>query len=124
MLGEFTRYTRHVLWGPREDVPVLTEELDERAFLFFVQARPHSDEPGLVVFVKVGLLRISCRLEVQFASRLDRLRYLQLLFAGLALELFHLLIADHGLSHLGAVRGAGDGAFVVSGDGDDSAWAR
>ena len=86
MLGEFPRYTRHVLGGPREDVPVLTEELDERAFLFGVQARPHGDELGFVAVVEVDLLRISCRLEVQFACRLDRLRYLQLLLAGLAAD--------------------------------------
>ena len=64
MLGEFPRYTRHVLWGPREDVPVLTEELDERAFLFFAQAHPHSDELGLVALVEVDLLSVSGRLEV------------------------------------------------------------
>ena len=72
MLGEFPRYTRHVLGGPCEDFPVLSKELDERAFLFFAQARPHGDELGLVAFIEVGLLRISCRLEVQFASRLDQ----------------------------------------------------
>ena len=34
VLDEFPRYTRHVLWRPCKDVPVLTEELDELAFLF------------------------------------------------------------------------------------------
>jgi hypothetical protein len=34
VLSEFPRYTYHVRWLPCKDVPVLTEELDERDFLF------------------------------------------------------------------------------------------
>jgi hypothetical protein len=41
MLGEFPGYTYHVRWLLCEDVPVLTEELDERAFLFGGQAYPY-----------------------------------------------------------------------------------
>jgi hypothetical protein len=41
MLGEFPRYTYHVRWLPCEDVPVLTEELDKRAFLFGGQVCPY-----------------------------------------------------------------------------------
>ena len=37
MLSEFSRYTRHVRRFPCKDVPVLTDELDERAFLFGIQ---------------------------------------------------------------------------------------
>ena len=37
MLSEFSRYTWHVRRFPREDVPILTDELDERAFLFRIQ---------------------------------------------------------------------------------------
>ena len=33
VLSEFPRHTRHVSGIPCEDVPILTEELDERAFL-------------------------------------------------------------------------------------------
>jgi hypothetical protein len=40
MLSEFPGYTYHVKWLPYEDVPVLTEELDERAFLFEDQVCP------------------------------------------------------------------------------------
>ena len=41
MLGEFHRDTRHVLGGPCEDVAILTEEIDELAFLFAVKACDH-----------------------------------------------------------------------------------
>ena len=34
VFGEFPGYSWHVRWAPCEDFPVLTEELDERAFLF------------------------------------------------------------------------------------------
>jgi hypothetical protein len=34
VLGEFLGYSDHVSWLPCEDIPVLTEELDERVFLF------------------------------------------------------------------------------------------
>ena len=34
VLSEFPRDTRHVRRFPCKDVPVLTDELDERAFLF------------------------------------------------------------------------------------------
>ena len=37
VLSEFPRYTWHVGWFPCKDVPVLTDELDERAFLFWIQ---------------------------------------------------------------------------------------
>ena len=38
VLGEFPGYTWHVGWTPGEDFPVLSEELDERAFLCGRQA--------------------------------------------------------------------------------------
>ena len=37
VLSEFSRYTWHVRRFPREDVPILTDELDERAFLCWIQ---------------------------------------------------------------------------------------
>ena len=37
VLSEFPRYTWHVGGFPCKDVPVLTDELDERAFLFRIQ---------------------------------------------------------------------------------------
>ena len=43
MLGEILRNTRHVLWGPCKDVPILTEEVDELAFLFGAEASPDGD---------------------------------------------------------------------------------
>ena len=37
VLSQLPGYIRHVGWFPCEDVPVLTEELDERFFLFAVE---------------------------------------------------------------------------------------
>ena len=37
VLSEFPRYTWHVRRFPCKDIPVLTDELDERAFLFRIQ---------------------------------------------------------------------------------------
>ena len=59
MLGEFPRYTRHVFGRPCEDVPVLTEEFDELAFLFGVEVGPHGDELGAVVLIELDLLCVS-----------------------------------------------------------------
>ena len=37
VLSEFPRYTWQVRRFPCKDVPILTDELDERAFLFWIQ---------------------------------------------------------------------------------------
>ena len=37
VLSQLPGYTWHVRWLPCKDVPVLTEELDERFFLFAVE---------------------------------------------------------------------------------------
>ena len=37
VLNQLPGYTRHVGWFPCKDVPVLTEELDERGLLFVVE---------------------------------------------------------------------------------------
>lgn len=37
VLGEFPRHSRHVLWRPGKDVPVLMEELNKLAFLSAAQ---------------------------------------------------------------------------------------
>ena len=37
VLSELSRYTWHVRRLPREDVPILMDELDEHAFLFRIQ---------------------------------------------------------------------------------------
>src|SRR4051812_31076082 len=46
VLGEFPRHTRHVLWRPCKDVPVLMEELDELAFLFVAESISDHNELG------------------------------------------------------------------------------
>ena len=46
VLSEFSRHTRHVRRFPCEDVPILTDEFDERAFLFGIQTRPNGELLG------------------------------------------------------------------------------
>ena len=41
--SEFSRYTLHVRRLPYKDVPVLTDELDERAFLFWIQVSTNNE---------------------------------------------------------------------------------
>ena len=45
VLSEFYRYTRHVRRLPCKYVPVLTDELDERAFLFRIQVSADAELP-------------------------------------------------------------------------------
>ena len=63
MLGKFPRYSRHVLRGPCEDVPILTEELDELAFLFAAQSGPNDAELAWLRGVQNDLLAVLRRLE-------------------------------------------------------------
>ena len=60
MLGEILRDTRHVLWGPCKDVSILTEEVDELAFLFTVQVWANDSKP---LRVQRYLLHLLGRLE-------------------------------------------------------------
>ena len=52
MLGEFLRDTWHVLGGPCKDVLILTEEIDEPAFLFAIEVGSHDSVPLWVVRVQ------------------------------------------------------------------------
>ena len=80
MLGEFRRYTRHVFGGPCEDVPILTEEIDELAFLFAIKVCTYDSVPLRVLRVQGYLLCLFGRLERTFGFRLLRVgRYLRLL---------------------------------------------
>ena len=38
VLSKFPRDTWHVRKGPRKNIPILTEKLDELAFLFVIEA--------------------------------------------------------------------------------------
>jgi hypothetical protein len=69
MLGEFPGYTSHVRWLPCKDVPVLTEELDERIFLFGTQIHPNEGGLSGIASDKFHLLGIDCRLEAGWRGR-------------------------------------------------------
>ena len=56
VLGEILRNTRHVLWGPCKDVPILTEEIDELAFLFAVEVCAYDSVPLWVLRIQGYLL--------------------------------------------------------------------
>jgi hypothetical protein len=45
-------YTWHVFWRPCEDVPILTEEAGELAFLFDREAGAYDDELGWAPLVQ------------------------------------------------------------------------
>ena len=70
MLGEIRRNTRHVLGGPCEDVPILTEEIDELAFLFAVKACAYDSVPLRVLWVQGYFLCFLGRLERALSFRL------------------------------------------------------
>ena len=58
VLSEFPRYTWHVSRLPCEDVPILTEELDERIFLWDRQVRADDGMLAGVAFDEVDALRV------------------------------------------------------------------
>ena len=55
--------TRHVLGGPCEDIPILTEKIDELAFLFAVKSCAYDSVPFRVVWVQWYFLCFLGRLE-------------------------------------------------------------
>ena len=68
VLGVLPRNTRHVLGGPCKDVPILTEEVDELAFLFGAEASPDGDALIWIGRVEWDLLGLFSRLERALAD--------------------------------------------------------
>ena len=71
VLGGFPGYSWHVGWAPCEDFPALTEELDERAFLFSSEVFRH--KRGLGGVRRVDLMRsgVAAGVELNFESFLS-----------------------------------------------------
>ena len=65
VLSELPRYTWHVRGLPCKNVPILTDELDERAFLFGIQVGTDSELLGRIAGHEVNKLGLSCRFELQ-----------------------------------------------------------
>ena len=65
MLTQFLRHTWQVLIRPCKDVPALTKELDEHAFLFVGEAAPNPDGAVGVLRVDRDLLGLLAWLECQ-----------------------------------------------------------
>ena len=55
VLGVLPWDTRHVLGGPCEDIPILTEEVDELAFLFAIEAGAYDNVLAAAGVFWVGL---------------------------------------------------------------------
>ena len=53
VLGILPRNTRHVLWDPCKDVPIITKEVDELAFLFAIEAGAYDN-----VLAAAGVFRV------------------------------------------------------------------
>ena len=75
MLSKFPGYTWHVSRHPSENIPVLTEELDERAFLFVSHSCPHDDVFCRIFGVKDNLLCILRSLDVEDMSNGESFRH-------------------------------------------------
>ena len=129
VLGVLPWDTRHVLGGPCEDIPILTEEVDELAFLFVVEAGAYDNvlAAARVFWVELHFLGLLGGLE---GGLVGRLRGRDRRSRGLAcqgddpVELAPLLGNDQRLGQLCAVSGALQGLAVIAGDGDEALGTR
>ena len=123
VLGVLPRDTRHVLGGPCEDIPILTEEVDELAFLFAIEAGAYDNVLAAAGVFWVGLhfLGLLGGLEgglVGWVLGWDRRGQGLTCHGDDPVELAPLLGNDQRLGQLGAVSGALQGLAVIAGDGD------
>jgi hypothetical protein len=95
MLGKFPRYTCHVRWLPCKDIPILTEELDERAFLFGGQICPNGGGLGVIASDKFHLFCINCRLKGGRGGRNLLLGCRHLRGVRVGMDFFELLAEEH-----------------------------
>ena len=127
MLVEIRGSTRHVFGGPCEGVPILTEEIDELAFLFALKAGAYDSVPLRVIRIQMYLLCFFGRLE----------RTLSIIFLGVGGQgrllaghghdsIQHIfLFSDHeGLGQPAASCRTLKGFLVVSGYGADAFGTR
>ena len=71
--GEFLGYSWHVSWAPCEDFPALTEELDERAFLFRGEIFRYESGFGGVRGVDLMCPCIAASVEISFGNLFSRI---------------------------------------------------
>ena len=116
VLGVLPRNTRHVLGGACKDVSILTEEVDELAFLFGAEASPDGDALLWVGTVEWDLLGLFSRLERALAGRLGRRRRNHRLLGSLGHEPVDLpLLGNHqGVGEAAAILGTLEQLLVVA----------
>ena len=129
VLGVLPRDTRHVFGGPCEDIPILTEEVDELAFLFAVEAGAY-DNVLAAAGVFRGELHFLGLLGGLEGSLVGRVQGRDRCVGGLTCEgddpvkLVPLLGNDQRLGQLGAISGALQGLAIAAGDGDEALRTR
>src|SRR3954464_5489822 len=123
MLGKFPRYTFHVGRLPGKDVPVLTEELDESAFLFGIQVRPNGGGLGGIAYHKFHRLGLDGGLECWSGVGNLFLRCGHLRGINLALDLLEFFAVEDSF-HVGCLSNLVVPSFgKASGYGDDTVWS-
>ena len=127
VLGELLRNTRHILGGPCKDILILTEEVDELAFLFAVKGGPYDSKLLRVRQVQDDLLGFLGRLEGGPGLRVLGVRWYGQLLAGHShspVKETLLFGDDEGLGQPGAGIGARERLLVVAGNGYDALGTR
>ena len=127
MLSQLPRNARQVLSRPCKDVPILTEEVDELAFLFVGQAGTDNDSPVGDLVIDLDLLRLLGGLEGDTTKRVGHSRHIDLRRLSQshgALHFFLLLGNDQRLGQSGASRNTLHRTFVVAGNGYDTIRSR
>jgi hypothetical protein len=120
MLSEFPGYTSHVRWLPCEDGLVLTEEFDERAFLFRGQICPYGGGLGGIVRDKFHLLCVDCRLEGGRGGKNFLLACRHLRWVRGGMDIFEFLTEKHGFYEGGFSFLALLGLLEATKNGDDA----
>src|SRR3954468_3836820 len=63
VLSQLPRYSLQILHRPCKDIPILTEEVGELAFLFIIQAGTNGDGALWELIINLNLLCLLSRLE-------------------------------------------------------------
>jgi hypothetical protein len=126
VLSEFPRYTQHVRWLPCEDVSVLTEELDEHAFVCGARVLANDDLLPGVARNEVDVHCIFGRLERRRRAKIPSRTLEEGVLEPVDVEhhLLQLLLGDDGICLLVVVVLAFDRLVGVAENIDDAIWTQ